>query len=110
MTCAGDLNKSIVIKSPTRSQATQGGETTSTWGTTVATVFAKIKPMKTQVVEQAAVRNPRITHEVIIRFRSDVDTTNRFEFGSTPRVFNILGVRDEDEKNEFLICECEENK
>ena len=55
---------------------------------------------------EAAQTGQRLTHRVTIRFRNDIDTTQRFKKDQS--IFDIRGIRDPDGRKRRLICLCEE--
>jgi SPP1 family predicted phage head-tail adaptor len=101
----GDLRQRIVIESPTASSDGQGGLTGQTWST-LATVWARIDPMKAREESFAEKLRHVVTHRIIIRSRSDITAAMRVNFGG--RIFQIHGVRSIHEMKRWTILDCEE--
>ena len=76
-----------------------GGGFTNAWST-VATVWASVKPISGREKFQAEQMETPIAHKVICRYRSDITTKNRFTYDG--RTFNILDVIDLEERKAFL--------
>lgn len=100
----GHLRHKVELQSP--SHATDaGGGAVKTW-TTLAHLWAKITPVSNnESVRQGKVQES-ITHNVTVRFRSDIGTNYRLLYES--RAFNIRGIRNIDERDRFLLLICEE--
>ena len=81
-------------------------EMTDSWSS-VATVWARIVPKSSAEGVEADRTMARITHEITIRARDDVDANMRVVFGS--RTFYIDGPpRDFEERGIFMVLDCKE--
>lgn len=101
---AGLLNQRIIIQQYAPSQDSSGS-TTETWST-LATVWAHIRPLRGREFYAANQTEAEISHEVTIRWRRDVTAVNRILFGT--RIFDIKGMPNPEEANEWLIMTCQE--
>lgn len=105
---AGELNRRGTLQSAALSQA-QTGEPVATW-TTRATVWCEVKPVTPRSVEFARsfARSfaQTVDHVVRMRFRDDVRQGWRVVVGD--RIFQIVGIVDEDGRREMLACYCME--
>ena len=102
----GDLRHRITLETLSRVSDGQGGFT-ETWST-LATVWAFIKPISSRERLFAESIGYQRSHEVIIRHRTDVTQEMRFTYDS--RVFQIKGVKRPDERKAYLILDAEENQ
>lgn len=93
-----NLDKEITIQSNTQTTDSQGGYTES-WAT-LATDWADIQPASGFEKFQANQLQAKITHNIIIRYRSDVTAANRILYGS--RTFAIKEVINMSEANTYL--------
>lgn len=76
MTDAGKLNQRVTINAPSTRTKGSGGAVTS-WGTTVARVWARVKGLSTRDLLQAQQANVMATHLIQIRMRDDVNERHR---------------------------------
>lgn len=98
------MDKRVEIRSVTQVSDGQGGFTES-WST-VATVWAYIKPLKEYERMQAMqLESPR-SHKITIRYRSGITADQRIVWSG--RTFHIKGVINPDEANNFLELTCME--
>jgi SPP1 family predicted phage head-tail adaptor len=100
----GKLRHEITIQQQGSSRDAGGG--ISSGFTTLATVFANITPKSGKELYKQGKLVGSISHEIIIRHRTDISTKNRISFDS--RLFNIRSVLDIDERGRFLKLQCEE--
>lgn len=100
----GHLRHGLVLEAPSRTGDEAGSAATS-WGP-VATVWAALRPASGREIVDADGVAARVSHEVIIRWRSDVSAAMRFRDGS--RVYLIRSVRDVDDRRRRLTCLVEE--
>ncbi|MEM7775759.1 MAG: phage head closure protein [Pseudomonadota bacterium] len=103
-TAIGALRHRITIEEPLRTTI-EGGAATESWRT-VAKVFAKIIPQSGRDVVEGDRVVGRTTHQVTLRYRSNVTRHQRIGFEG--RYLDIVSVRDVDSRNRWLICECME--
>lgn len=101
---AGDLRHRIIIESATRTSDGAGGTTTE-WDA-VAEVWAAI--WSRTVDENFALDRVAgtATHDIWIRYRSDVTPDMRFRCGA--RIFDVLGAIDVEDRAAWLKCPSQE--
>ena len=100
----GALRHRLVLEVATR-VGDGGGGAVVTWEA-VAGLWASITPTsgtETVVADQVA---GRVSHDIVIRHRSDIVPSMRFRLGS--RVFEILAALDVGERRRMLRCLCRE--
>lgn len=100
----GQLRHRVTIQEPIRAKDAGGGST-RTW-TNVATVGAKIEPLKGMERLRAMQIEDSVTHKVTIRYRSGVKAAQRLLFGT--RAFNIRAALNLEERNLWLELLCDE--
>lgn len=76
---AGELDRRITIESRTESRSTTGAAT-YTWAT-LATVWAKVKPVRGQEYFAASQVNAQVDAIFTIRYRADITRTMRISYG-----------------------------
>lgn len=101
---AGELRHRITIQRQTVTRDGYGAEV-PTWST-LATVWAKVVTTSgTEAIDAAQVASATLTHEVTIRWRSDVAPTMQILWGT--RTLTIRAVIDDNVKR-MLILPCDE--
>ena len=101
---AGALRHRLTLQTQSRS-SDGGGGATVTWADT-ATVWGSINSLSGTELYEAQKINPKLTHEIEIRYRSGISPKMRAKYGS--RIFNIESVQNKDERNAMLRLVCEE--
>ena len=101
---AGELQHELKIQTVSNASDGQGG-LTETW-TTQATVYGRVAPIRSEEAYFAGQENAGLTHEVTLRYNSNIAPHARILFGS--RVLNIFSLRNIDERNIKMIALCEE--
>jgi len=81
------------------------GEIEKTWST-IASVFASIEPLSGRELLQYQQFNAEMSHRIVIRYNSSVNSKCRVKFGY--RIFDINMVKNPDERNIFLELICKE--
>lgn len=82
------------------------GSVVKTWSN-VSTVWASIRPLRGQEFFEAQQMKASADHKVILRYQPGIlPQSHRFVFGS--RTFNIVSVRNAEERNVMLECLCRE--
>lgn len=71
-----------------------------------ATIWAAVETLDAEQRFEAGQIGQRLTHRVTLRYRDDLDTTQRFRRAGD--VLAIRGVRDPDGHKRRLVCACEE--
>ena len=74
----------------------------------LATLWASIKPVSGSEKYRQGQVQETATHQVTIRFRSDVATNYRIVYES--RNFNIKHIRNVDERDRYLLLICNEGE
>ena len=100
----GDLRQRVTIESAVVSSDGYGGRPKS-W-VPVATVWAKVEPLRGREYFEAHQIKTEVTHRVIIRYRPDVTPQMRIKVGS--RYLMIESVIDIEERHRFLELICRE--
>lgn len=100
----GRLRLRLVLEKPTPTPDGAGGFTLA-WAS-VATIAGDVTPVRAE--ERRAGEGPAdlVTHRIVIRHRSDVETGNRFRLGE--RLFRIRSITDPHEDRRYLVCLAEE--
>jgi SPP1 family predicted phage head-tail adaptor len=104
MNSIGKMRYRVKLESATDTTDSGGGRSQAY--ATKAFLYANIKPISgTETFRQGKVASDT-THELIIRYRSDIDTKYRICYGT--RVFNIKSILNIDERDRFLKLSCKE--
>ena len=103
MTSAGELKYRLVLEAPLEIADGAGGVTRSY--SPVATLWASLTPTSDRADSAAAGLGAIVTHRIVIRIGPEVTTRHRFRTG--PRIFRIVAVREQDDRN-FLAIHAEE--
>jgi len=102
----GELDRQIILQYSTRVGDGMGGFTT-VWNT-AATVWAKMRTLKSDEAIQAMSTTGTAIHNITIRYRTDVRANWRVRYGN--RYFAIIGPPiDVNFKHEFLELKCKES-
>jgi SPP1 family predicted phage head-tail adaptor len=109
----GQFNKRISLQSRSATLDDYGQQLAS-WST-VATVWANIKPIGGREKLRAMAVESELTHTVAIRYRASflppttVDAWRiSYASASGTRIFNIVAARDLDEAHEYIVFDCVE--
>lgn len=100
----GGLRHRIVLEIPVRTAA-EGGGATITWQVAGA-VFARIEAASGREIGLADGISARVSHAVVMRYRDDVTPQMRILEGA--RILEIRAVLDDDGRQRWLRCLCEE--
>lgn len=102
---AGKLRHIIDIEQRSDSQDASGQQV-NTWTVFADDVYANVRPLRGEEQRAGdADRNP-LTHEIEIRFLSGVLPKMRVNFEG--RYFNIVAVRDTEERQKQMFLDCQE--
>jgi SPP1 family predicted phage head-tail adaptor len=101
---AGSLNRRVALQQVVMTSDTEG-VSSEAWSL-VSNVWANINPAGGTEQMQAGQTEEKITHRVTIRWRSDLNTRQRFVYGT--RVFLIHSMLDQEEAHREVDCLCEE--
>lgn len=96
----GQMRERVAIKSQTEVRS-PSGETTFSWDTTVATVWASVNGLSSRDILQAQQANVIATHRIRIRHRADVTHTNRLVWRG--RTMEIAAVVERDTRTALEI-------
>ncbi len=100
----GALRHRVVLETAIRSS--DGGGGASVIWSPVAEIWAAIEPRAGSETVVGEATSGRISHQITVRHRNDIEPARRFRFGA--RVFDILAVLDIDERRRLLNCLCRE--
>ncbi|MBS9719886.1 phage head closure protein [Tianweitania sp. BSSL-BM11] len=100
----GSLRTELALEDVTLTQDGAGGHV-ETWAE-VATVFARLEPVRADARFAGDQTLESVTHRVTLRFRDTVKSGMRFRWGE--RVFAIQTVHDPDETRRYLLCRTRE--
>lgn len=85
----GRMKERVTIKSPTTNRS-RSGETTLSFDTSLATVWAAVDGLSSRDIMQAQQANVIATHKIRIRYRDDVSHTHRIVWrGRTMEVASV---------------------
>lgn len=96
---------SIQRRSSAAAQDDAIGGFTDSW-TTQETRWARVIPVAASEASRAGQLEGQVTHEVTLRYVSDIGPADRFLYGS--RVLNIVSIRDLEERHRYTVCQCVE--
>ena len=102
----GMLRHQVALQKPTNTTDAGGGATKSY--TTLATLWASIKPVSGSEKYRQGQVQETATHQITVRFRSDIGTNYRIVYES--RNFNIKHIRNIDERDRYLLLICNEGE
>lgn len=80
-----------------------GGGRSTTWGS-LTQAWAKIQPVKGGETAEADKVEKQQTYLVTIRYRTDINTKMRINWGGV--ILNIRSIENRDMKKRFIIMEC----
>lgn len=111
---SGELRQRVTIQARTEVSDGHDGFTV-TWAVALSRVPAKLTPLRARDLERARQVDPRISHEVTVRYwqnyPADLDggRARLIYHDVADRVFEIIGPPiDIDERHEFLTLTCRE--
>lgn len=100
----GALRDRLTLEAPSRN-SDGGGGASVTWNE-VAVLWAKVTPHDSAEKYELDRLAGKVSHEIVIRHRGDVEPEMRFRAGS--RVFDICAAFDPDGRRQWLKCLAEE--
>ncbi len=100
----GKLRRRVVVEEPVRVSDGGGGASLS-WSQ-IANPWAAIEPLSGYERARYEGIEATLSHKITLRFRSGITPHMRLRLDT--RIFNIHALRNEDEKDRWLICLCEE--
>lgn len=102
----GDLRHLLHIERVTQTRDDDGA-VVETWAP-LAEAWAAVTPMSGRKLEIAQRQEPRVSHQVVMRYRPDFGVGDRFRLGKSGRVLHVLGITTRDELNDEMTILCEE--
>jgi len=94
---SGKLRHRLTIQ--TKTQAGDGyGEGSATLAT-VATVWGSIEPVRGTEFTNAQQVNAEMSHQIVLRYRSDLTVTPENQLNYASRTFEILSIRNINERD-----------
>ena len=104
MNSIGKMRYQVKLQSPANTTDAGGGR--SQTFTTLATIWANIVPKSgTERYKHDQIQD-QTTHDVFIRYRSDIDPKYRILYGT--RVFSIKSILNVEERDRFYLLSCTE--
>ena len=104
---AGDLRHRVTLQSLTETRDGANRVTGETWAAEASGIPAHIRPMTVNERMLAGQTASRSTHIIRIRYRSGVTAAMRLvDEESGTRVFEILGIRDLEERHREMLIDC----
>ena len=100
----GKMRYKVKVETATNTRDAGGG-LSQTFGA-VAYIFANIKPKNANSIYRQGILQEKVTHEITIRYRQDIDTNSKITYGN--RSFAVNGIINVDERDRFLTLLCEE--
>jgi len=104
MSQVGQLRHQITLQGQGSTRDTGGG--ISAGFTTIATVYADIKPKSGKEVYKQGKLIGSVSHEITVRYRTDISNGSRIKIAN--KLFNIRAIINVDERDRFLKLLCEE--
>lgn len=105
-TAIGRLRYKVDLESATNTRDSGGG--LSQAFNAVASIFADIRPQSGDETFRQGKVQEKLTHNIIIRYRTGVTTSQRISYDS--RIFQIRSVINVDERDRFLMLKCVEGE
>jgi SPP1 family predicted phage head-tail adaptor len=97
----GEFRTPVVLQNATYTKNSVG-QPVETWSD-VATIWAKVSPLSAREQFYAAQTQASRTHNVIMRYDSRVTPTCRLKIAGTDRILAIEGVRDLEERRQYMV-------
>lgn len=94
---AGKLRHRLEVQAPTAVKDALGGERQD-WHT-VETVWGSVDPGRSREFFEAKKLEGRITHEIHLRYGTQLQNTWRLKLKGTERIFNVYPPMNPDERN-----------
>lgn len=99
--------KPLTLQQKTVTPDAEGNTTFGPWNT-VTQLFGTINQLSAQEMLLAEQRTERVTHAIVIRYRSGLPPPRDLRFIYSGRYFEVKSITDPDESHRFLNCQCEE--
>lgn len=98
----GELRVRLELERPVSVSDGQGGEVVSF--VSGGGLWGRVEPVAAVSAEIGGLRQVTVTHEIVVRQRSDLVSGMRFVKGA--RRFLVRAVHDPDEGGRYLVCRC----
>ena len=72
----------------------------------VTSLWARVRALSARASSQAEARGSRQSHDIVVRFRTDIAPGDRFTWRG--RSLAVLGTEDPDVRRAWIACRCEE--
>ena len=102
----GKMRYKVKLQEPT-STTDAGGGRSQVWDT-LGVIWANIVPKSGKETYQHGQITDTTTHDVYIRYRSDVNAKHRICYGT--RTFNIQSILNVEERDRFCLLSCVEGE
>ncbi len=104
---AGEMDRRITIQRYNPAVKSRTGERIEEGWADLATCWARVRSAASREFWEAQAAHAELTHDVTIRFRTDVTADMRVKLGS--RVFDIVAPPvDPEDRHAYLILKCRE--
>lgn len=100
----GKMRYKVKVERATNTRDAGGG--LSQAFSSVATIYANIKPKSANSAYRQGMLQEKVTHEITIRYMKNIDTNSKITYGT--RSFAVNGIVNVDERDRFLTLLCEE--
>jgi len=100
----GSMRHAITFQNQGTARDAGGG--ISSGFSTLATVYANVKPTTGREVYKQGKVVGIVSHEITVRYREDITNATRISFDN--KLFNIRGIINIDQRDRYLKLLCEE--
>ena len=100
----GKMRYKVKVETATNTVDAGGGITQNF--NSVAFIYANIVPKNANSSYRQGILQEKVTHEITIRYRKDIDTNAKITYED--RSFAVNGIINVDERDRFLKLLCEE--
>lgn len=108
MLAAGKLDKRVSIRAQSTTRDALNQKVATWTQITNGEVWAHIAPLSNREGMEARSNQTEISHRVTIQYRADINAAMRLFYGT--RELAIVGIRDPNERHEYLEITCIEGK
>jgi len=98
----GSLRERVELQSKTQSIDSAGGHQNTF--VSLATVWARVTSMAGSLTSSSDARAAKVSHSVVVRFRSDLKPGDRIIYRTTP--LEIISAEDLNGRRAYLSCRC----
>lgn len=104
MPALGTLRERVQILQKSQTIGPEGGHATTF--VPLATVWARVRSLSGALTSQADGRASKISHSIVIRYRTDLSPGDRIVYRTRP--LEILSLGDLNGRRAYLACRCTE--